>query len=131
MVSGSATPTGSPCLLDSTHLGFSLSKSQIWLLEWIKDRSKINEEVKDEDHSAFLKGMEEDFCWINLVAREQGRLEFDEEDIRSISMVACEEGRWEVNEEEYDRKVAWLIEMKEELRLMVAWLGSRGKFVTL
>jgi hypothetical protein len=66
-----------------------------------------------------------------LVAREQGRLEVDEEDIRSISMVACEEGQWEVNEEEDDRKVAWLIEMKEELRLMVAWLGSRGKFVTL
>jgi hypothetical protein len=93
----------------STRLGFSLSKLQIWLLEWIKDRLKINEEVKDEDHSAFLKVMEEDFCWINLVAREQGRLEVYEEDICAISVVACEEGRWEVDEEEDDRKVAWLI----------------------
>jgi hypothetical protein len=58
-------------------------------------------------------------------------LEVDEEDIRSISMVACEEGRWEVDEEEDDQKVAWLIEMKEELRLMITWPGSRGKFVTL
>ena len=98
MVFGSTTLAGSPCLFDSTHLGFSLSKSQIWLLEWIKDRFKINEEVKDEYHSAFLKGMEEDFGWINLVACEQGRLEADEEDIRLISMVACEEGRWEVDE---------------------------------
>jgi hypothetical protein len=46
--------------------------------------------------------MEEDFRWINLVAREQGRLEVDEEDIRSIRMVACDEGRWEVDEEEDD-----------------------------
>ncbi|KAE7995675.1 hypothetical protein FH972_000446 [Carpinus fangiana] len=119
-VSRSATPVGSPCLFDSTHLGFGLSKLQIWLLEWIKDRLKINEEVKDKDHSAFLKGMEEDFRWINLVACEQGRLEVDKEDIRSISVVACEEGRWEVDEEEDDRKVAWLNEMKEELRLTVA-----------
>ena len=29
---------GSPCLFDSTHLGFGLSKLQIWLLEWIKDQ---------------------------------------------------------------------------------------------
>jgi hypothetical protein len=70
MVFGYASTVGSPCLNDSTHLGFGLSKSQIWLLEWIKDQLKINEEVKDKDHSAFLKGMEEDFLWINLVARE-------------------------------------------------------------
>jgi hypothetical protein len=70
MVFGYASLVGSPRLSDSTHLGFNLPKSQIWLLEWIKDRLKINEEVKDEDHSAFLKGMEEDFRWINLVARE-------------------------------------------------------------
>jgi hypothetical protein len=57
-------------------------------------------------------------------------LEVDEEDIRAISMVACEEGRWEVDEED-DQKVAWLIEMKEELKLKVTWLGLRGKFVTL
>ena len=79
----------------------------------------------------FLKGMEEDFRWINLVAREQGRLEVDEEDIRWISMVVCEEGRWEVDEEEDDRKVAWLNEMKEELRLMVVWPGLKGKIVSL
>jgi hypothetical protein len=66
-----------------------------------------------------------------LVAYKQGQLEVDEEDIRSISMVACEEGRWEVDEEEDDQKVAWLIEMKEELRLTITWPGSRGKFVTL
>ena len=101
-VPGSATPAGSHCLFASTQLGFGLSKSQIWLLEWIKDRLKINEEVKDEDHLAFLKSMEEDFHWINLVVRKQGRLEVDEEDICSISMVACEEGRWEVDEEEDD-----------------------------
>jgi hypothetical protein len=58
-------------------------------------------------------------------------LEVDEEDIRSISMVACEEGLWEVDEEEDDRKVAWLNEMKEVLRLTVAWPGSRGNFVSL
>jgi hypothetical protein len=66
-----------------------------------------------------------------LVAREQGRLEVDDEDIRLISLVACKEGRWEVDELVDDQKVAWLIEMKEELRLTVAWPGSRGKFVTL
>ncbi|KAE8009480.1 hypothetical protein FH972_005917 [Carpinus fangiana] len=98
----SAMPAGSPCPSASTRLGFGLSRSQIWLLEWIKDQLKINEEVKDEDHSAFLKVMEDDFRWINLVAREQGRLEVDEEDIHAISMVACEEGRWEVDEEEDD-----------------------------
>ena len=71
-------------------------------------------EVKDEDHSTFLKEMEEEFRWINLVAHEQGRLLVDEEDIRWICMVACEDGRWEVNEEEDDRKVAWLKEKKED-----------------
>jgi hypothetical protein len=69
-VSGSTTPAGSLCLSASTHLGFGLAKSQIWLLEWIKDQLKINEKVKDKDYLAFLKGIEEDFCWINLVARE-------------------------------------------------------------
>jgi hypothetical protein len=88
----SAMLAGSPCLSAYTQLGFGLSKSQIWLLEWIKDRLKINEEVKDEDHLVFLKGMEEDFRWINLVAREQGWLEVNDEDIRLISLVACEEG---------------------------------------
>jgi hypothetical protein len=63
-------PARSPGLLDSKHLGFGLAKSQIWRLGWIEDRLKINEEVKGEDHSAFLKIMEEDFHWINLVARE-------------------------------------------------------------
>jgi hypothetical protein len=130
-VFGSAMPAGSPCLFDSTHLGFGLSKSQIWLFEWIKDRLKINEEAKDEDHLVFLKGMEEDFHWINSVAREQGWLEVDEEDIHWISMVACEEGRWEVNEEEGDRNVAWLIEMKEELRLTVVWPRLKSKIVFL
>jgi hypothetical protein len=109
-------------------LGFGLSKSQIWLLEWIKDWLKINEEVKDKNHSAFLKDMEEDFRWVNLVALEQGRLEVDE-DICWISMVACEEGRWEVDEEEDDRKVAWLNKMKEELRLTVEWPGPKGKII--
>jgi Zn-dependent protease with chaperone function len=45
-VSGSATSAGPPCLSISTHLGFNPSKSQIWLLEWIKDQLKINEEVR-------------------------------------------------------------------------------------
>jgi hypothetical protein len=31
-------------------------------------------------------------------------------------MVASGEGWWEVNEEKDDRKVNWMIEMKEELR---------------
>jgi hypothetical protein len=57
----SAIPTGSPRLLDSKHLAFGLAKSQIWLLGWIEDRLKINEELKDEDHSVFLKAMVEDF----------------------------------------------------------------------
>jgi hypothetical protein len=111
---------------------FGLAKSQIWLLEWIKVWLKSNEEVKDKDHSALLKELEEDFCWINLVAREQGRLEVDEKDIRAISVVACEGGHWEVDEEEDDRKVAWLIEIekKEELRMMVKWPGS-GKMISL
>ena len=34
-----------------------------------------------------------------------------------ISVVAREEGRWEVDEELDDRKVAWQIEMKEEIRM--------------
>jgi hypothetical protein len=65
-----AMPAGSPRLLDTKHLSFGLAKSQIWLLGWIEDRLKINVEVKDEDHSAFLKAMEEDFRCINLIARE-------------------------------------------------------------
>jgi hypothetical protein len=127
----SAMPAGSPRLLDTKHLSFGLSKSQIWLLGWIEDRLKVNEEFKGKDHSAFLKIMEEDFRWINLVAREQGCLEVDEEDIRSLSMVTCEVRRWEVDEEEDARKVAWLIEMKEKLSLLVAWPGSKGKMVSL
>jgi hypothetical protein len=62
-------PEGSPRLSDSSPLGFGLAKSQIWLLEWIKEWLKNNEEVKDEDHSLW-KGIEGDFRWINLVARE-------------------------------------------------------------
>jgi hypothetical protein len=123
-------PAGSTRLLDTKHLGFGLAKSQIWLLRWIEDRLKINEEVKGEDHLAFLKIMEENFRWINLVAHEQGCLEVDE-DIRLLSMVACKGGRWEVDEEEDARKVAWLIERKEELSLTVAWPGSKGKMVSL
>jgi hypothetical protein len=112
-------------------LGFGLSKSQIWLLERIKDRLKIHEEVKDEDHSTFLKEMEE-FRWINLVAREQGRLLVDEEDSRWIGMVACEDRRWEADKELDDRMVAWLNEMKEELDdLMVEWPGPKGKIISL
>ena len=68
----SAMPEGSPRLSDSSHLGFGLAKSQIWLLEWIKERLKNNEDVKDEDHSALMKGIEGDFRWINLVARGRG-----------------------------------------------------------
>jgi hypothetical protein len=75
--------------------------------------------------------MEDDFRWINLVAREQGCLEVDEEDIRSLSIVACEGGWWEIDEEEDARKVAWMIEMKEKLNLTVAWPGSNGKMVSL
>jgi hypothetical protein len=112
-------------------LSFGLSKSQIWLLERIKDRLKIHEEVKDEDHSVILKDMEEEFRLINLVAREQGRLLVDEEDIRWICMVACEEGRWEVDEEEDDQKVAWLSENKEELRLSFKWPRPKGKIISL
>ena len=89
----STSLVGAARLFDSSHLAFGLAKSQIWLLGWIKERLKINEEVKDKDHSVLLKDMEEDFRWINLVAREQGCLEVDEEDIRSLSMVACEGGR--------------------------------------
>jgi hypothetical protein len=48
---------GSPYLSAYTQLGFGLAKSQIWLLEWIKDQLKINEKIKDEDHLALLKGM--------------------------------------------------------------------------
>jgi hypothetical protein len=46
-------------------------------------------------------------------------------------VVACEGGWWEVDEEEDDRKVAWLIEKKEELKLMVKWPGSKGKMISL
>jgi hypothetical protein len=109
-----------------THAGSGLAKSQIWLLEWIKVRLKSIEEAKDEDHLPLLKELEEDFRWITLVACEQGRLVVDEKDIRAISVVACEGGRWEVDEEEDDRKVAWLIGLKEELRMMVKWPGSKG-----
>jgi hypothetical protein len=122
LVSGSMTPVESPTVA-SRSLGFGLSKSQIWLLEWIKDRLKSHEEVKDEDHSMFLKDMEEDFRVINLVAREEGRLMVDKEDIRWICMVACEEGRWEVDEEEDDQKVAWMKENKEKIRLSTEWPG--------
>jgi hypothetical protein len=121
----SAMPAGSRRFLDTKHLSFGLAKSQIWLLGWIEDRLKINEDVKDKDHSAFLKAMEEDFRWINLVAREQGHLVVDEEDIRSLSIVACE-GGWKVDEEEDARKVAWLTEMKDKLSLSIAWSGSMG-----
>ena len=58
LVSRSATPVESSPFYDPS-LGFGLSKLQIWLLERIKDRLKIHEEVKDEDHSTFLKEMEE------------------------------------------------------------------------
>ena len=58
-------------------------------------------------------------------------MEVNEEDIHWISMVACKEGQWEVEEEEDDQKVAWLIKMKEELRLTVAWPGPKGKIVSL
>jgi hypothetical protein len=59
-----------PGSFDSTQVGFSLTKSQIWQLELLKDRLKNHIEVKDEDHSTFLKDMEEDFLWLNKVARE-------------------------------------------------------------
>jgi hypothetical protein len=76
--------------------------------------------------------MEEEFHLINLVARAEGRLlVHDEEDICWICMVACEEGRWEVDEEEDDRKVAWLNENKEKLRLSTEWPGSGGKIIFL
>jgi hypothetical protein len=130
LVSGSATPAESSPFYERS-LDFGLFKSQIWLLERIKDRLKIHEEVKDEDHSTFLKEMEEEFHWINLVAREQGRLLVDEEDIRWICVVACEDRRWEVDKELDDRKIAWLNEMKEELRLTVEWPGPKGKIISL
>jgi hypothetical protein len=130
LVSGPVTSAESPTVT-SRSLGFGLSKSQIWLLEWIKDRLKSHEEVKDEDHLVFLKDMEEDFRLINLVAREEGRLMVDEEDIRWICMVACEEGRWEVDEEEDDRKVAWMKETKEKIRLSTEWPGPGGKIIIL
>jgi hypothetical protein len=79
-------------------VGFGLTKSQIWQLELLKDRLKNHIEVKDEDHSTFLKDMEEDFLWLNKVAREQGRMEVDENDFRWIKMVVREDGRWEVDE---------------------------------
>jgi hypothetical protein len=129
LVSGSASPVESPPFSEPS-LSFGLSKSQIWLLERIKDRLKIHEEVKDEDHSLFLKDMGE-FRLINLVAHEQGRLLVEQEGIRWICMVACEEGRLEVDEEEDDQKVAWLNEKKEELRLLFEWLGPKGKIISL
>ena len=46
-------------------------------------------------------------------------------------MVAFEEGRLEVDEEEDDRKVAWLNEVKEELRLTIEWPWPKGKIITL
>jgi hypothetical protein len=130
LVSGHVTSVESPTVT-SQSLGFGLSKSQIWLLEWIKDRLKSHEEVKDEDHSVFLKDMEEDFRVINLVAREEGRLMVDEEDIRWICMVAGEEGRWEVDEEKDDQKVAWMKENKEKIRLSTEWPGPGGKIIIL
>jgi hypothetical protein len=67
--------------MDSSQVGLGLTKSQIWQLELLKDRLKNHIEVKDEDHTTFLKDMEEDFHWLNKVAREQGRMEVDETDI--------------------------------------------------
>jgi hypothetical protein len=141
--SASSEGSASPGLSNTTHpvasevvsasgSDFGLAKSQIWLLGWIKERLKSNEKVKDKDHSALLKEMEKDFLWINLVAREQGRLVVNEKDIRAISVVACEGGQWEVDEEEDDRKLAWLIEIekKKELSMMVKWPGS-GKMISL
>jgi hypothetical protein len=63
--------------------------------------------------------MKEDFRWINLVAREQGRLEVDEEDIRLICMVACGEGQWEVDEED-DRD-----ERGAQVNGCVAWVEGQ------
>jgi hypothetical protein len=141
--SASSEGSTSPGLSNTTHpvasevvsascSDFGLAKSQIWLLGWIKERLKSNEKVKDKDHLALLKEMEKDFLWINLVAREQGRLVVNEKDIRAISVVACEGGQWEVDEEEDDRKLAWLIEIekKKELSMMVKWPGS-GKMISL
>jgi hypothetical protein len=130
LVSGHVTSVESPTVT-SRSLGFGLSKSQIWLLEWIKDRLKSHEEVKDEDHSVFLKDMEEDFRVINLVAREEGRLMVDEEDIRWLCMVAGKEGRWEVDEEKDDQKVAWMKENKEKISLSTEWPGPGGKIIIL
>jgi hypothetical protein len=120
-----------PCSLDSPQVGFGLTKSQIWLLEWMKDKLKNHIEVKDEDHSAFLKDMEEDFRWLNTVAREQGWMEVDEKDFGWIKMVVREDGRWEVDEEEEDRMVEWLNEVKEGLRITVDWPSPKGKTITL
>jgi hypothetical protein len=120
-----------PGSVDSSQVGFGLTKSQIWQLELLKDRLKNHIEVKDEDHSTFLKDMKEDFHWLNKVAREQGRMEVDEKDIRWIKMVVREDGRWEVDEEEDDRKVEWLNEVKEGLRLTVDWPSPKGKTITL
>jgi hypothetical protein len=120
-----------PGSLDSSQVGFGLTKSQIWQLEWIKDRLKNHIEVKDKDHSTFLKDMEEDFHWLNEVAREEGRMEVDEKDFHWIKMVVREDGRWEVDEEEDDRKVEWLNEVKEGLSLTVDWPSPKGKTITL
>jgi hypothetical protein len=108
-----------PGSVDSSQVGFGLTKSQIWQLELMKDRLKNHIEVKDEDHTTFLKDMEEDFHWLNKVAHEQGRMEVDETDIRWIKMVVREDEWWEVDEEEDDRKVEWLNEVKEGLTFTV------------
>ncbi|KAE7996285.1 hypothetical protein FH972_001019 [Carpinus fangiana] len=96
-----------PGSVDSSQVGLGLTKSQIWQLELLKDRLKNHIEVKDEDHTTFFKDMEEDFHWLN------------------------KDGRWEVDEEEDDRKVEWLNEVKEGLRLTVDWPSPEGKTITL
>jgi hypothetical protein len=120
-----------PGSLDSTQVGFGLTKLKIWQLEWMKDRLKNHIEVKDKDHSVFLKDMEDDFHWLNEVAREEGRMEVDENNFRWIKMVGREDGQWEVDEEEDDRKVEWLNEVKEGLRLTVDWPSPKGKTIML
>jgi hypothetical protein len=67
----------------------------------------------------------------NKVAREQGRMEVDENNFRWIKMVVREDGRWEVDEEEDNRKVEWLNEVKDGLRLTVDWPSPQGKTITL
>jgi hypothetical protein len=75
--------------------------------------------------------MEDDFRWLNTVAREQGWMEVDEKDFRWIRMVVREDGQWEVDEEEEDCKVELLNEVKEGLRLTVDWPSPKGKTITL